>query len=409
MIPKEILIINQPVGNRGDESAHRALVRELNASLPNTHVTILSFADYVNGISEMAVNNPSNEYIRFVFPHNLMADKIAKVLMKLKLVRCGTLIHPILHRLLPYYHRADLVVCAPGGICMGGFQNWQHLYLLQLAYMMHKPVAYYSRSIGPFPEKTFLNRRFKSISTSLLRYFCFLSLRDRKSQSIATQMGIPFVSSVDTAFLEQPRVEIDKTVFGGLQANYVVFVPNELVWHYAYRDVSPELIRGFYLKILSLLRSEYPGHQIVMLPQLCSLPDSKSDYRYFRQLQKQDGGDDIFVMPDTFGSDIQQTIISRAQCVIGARYHTIVFSINNEVPFVALNYEHKIAGLLDELHLVGNMVDITRVFTSEEAVSHCVDEVTVVLRRVGHTRPKRDMAHENAKECFNRFMQTLIS
>lgn len=401
---KEILIINQPVGNRGDESAHRALMRALNATLPKTHITVLSFSDYANGIKEFVVESPNNEYVRFLFPHNLAAVPFAKFLVQKGLTRIGTFMHPVLRRLIPYYKRADLVLCAPGGICMGGFQNWRHLYLLQLARTMSKPLAYYSRSIGPFPEETALNRRFKRLSLELLKYFSFLSLRDRKSKQIADDLNINYVSAIDTAFLEQPRCEIPSELQNNLQDKYVVFVPNQLTWHYAYRNASAELINKFYLSIMQLLRQEYPSCQIVMLPQLCSLPDGIGDYWYFKELQHLDGGEDIYVVPDAYGSDIQQTIISKAQCVVGARYHTIVFSVNNEVPFVALNYEHKIAGLLEELNMSDHIVDITQAFNDEKSMTQCLENVTSTLKHIKHITPKRALAHNMASQCFQLFI-----
>lgn len=401
---KEILIINQPVGNRGDESAHRALVRSLNQALPDTHITILSFSDYANGIKEFVVESPNNEYVRFLFSHNLVAEPCARFLIKKGLTRIGTFVHPVLRRLLPYYKRADLVLCAPGGICMGGFQNWRHIYLLQLARLLHKPIAYYSRSIGPFPEETALNRKFKKRSIELLKYFSFLSLRDRKSKKIAEELGIRYVSAIDTAFLEQPRCEIPSELQEKLQEQYVVFVPNQLTWHYAYRNASPEIINRFYLNVIQSLRQEYPSCQIVMLPQLCSYPEGMGDYWYFKKLQQLEGGSDIFVVPDTYGSDIQQTIISKAQCVVGARYHTIVFSINNEVPFVALNYEHKIAGLLEELGLSDHIADITQAFTSQERMTRVAEGFATAVREVGHVRPHRREANQLAKECFKQFI-----
>ena len=45
---------------------------------------------------------------------------------------------------------ADIVICAPGGICMGGFHNWNHLFFLGLAFYAKKEIIYYSISIGPF-------------------------------------------------------------------------------------------------------------------------------------------------------------------------------------------------------------------------------------------------------------------
>lgn len=52
------------------------------------------------------------------------------------------------------YKESDVVLCAPGGICMGGFQNWWHLFMLQLAKYIGKPLVYYGRSFGPFPVVT---------------------------------------------------------------------------------------------------------------------------------------------------------------------------------------------------------------------------------------------------------------
>jgi colanic acid/amylovoran biosynthesis protein len=406
---KEILIINQPIGNRGDESAHRALVRSLNQALPSVHITTLTFMDWTNGISEFIVDSPNNEYVRFLFPHNMAAEQIALFLIQHRLTKIGTNLHPILHRLLTYYKRADIILCAPGGICMGGFQNWKHMYLLQLARDLNKPLAYYSRSIGPFPTETALNRKFKSLSEEMLRYFNFISLRDRQSKLIADEMGIQYVSAIDTAFLEQPRCEIPTSIKKNLQEEYVVFVPNQLTWHYAYKEVSPTLIDEFYLEVIDIVNKAFPNNQIVMLPQLCSNPDDSSDYSYFKELKSLAKDSNIFVVPDTYSSDIQQTIISNSNCVIGSRYHTIVFSINNEVPFVALNYEHKIAGLLEELNLTSNMVDITKTFKDTPSVKQTLENFYTTLEHVRNNPPRRDYANNLAKECFNNFLQSINS
>lgn len=405
----EILIINQPLGNRGDESAHRALVRSLNQSLPSTHITIITFMDWINGVKDFIVDSSCNEYVRFLFPHNLAAEQFALYLIKHRLTKVGTNVHPILRRLIKYYKRADLVLCAPGGICMGGFQNWRHMYLLQLARDLNKPIAYYSRSIGPFPTATALNRNFKKLSVEMLHDFCFLSLRDKQSKRIADELGVNYISAIDTAFLAQPRCDIPASVKKNLQTEYVVLVPNQLKWHYAYKEVSSTLIDRFYLGIIDIVCKEFPNNQIIMLPQLCSNSDEFSDYPYFKKLQSLSRNNNIYVVPDTYGSDIQQTIISNSNCVVGARYHTIVFSINNEVPFVALNYEHKIAGLLEELDLTSNLVDISKAFNDEASVKQKLTTFNTTLQQVRNRRPNRDTAHNIAKECFDRFIKFINS
>lgn len=408
MAIRNILIINQPVGNRGDESAHRALVRSLNTALPEAHVVVLAFLDSLNAIDEFVVNDERNTYVNFIFPHNLGAEPCALSFIKRGLTKVGTSLHPVLRKLKPYYSKADVVICAPGGICMGGFQNWKHMFLLQVARDMSKPIVYYSRSIGPFPEATALNRRFKALSLGMLSSFSFLSLRDRMSKRLADVLNIKYVSSIDTAFLDHPCVTMPSNIAEHVHEKFVVFVPNELTWHFAYRNVPQTIIDNFYLSTLKEIKKAYPNHQIVMLPQLCSLKQ-KDDYSYFKKIASMADDTDIYILPDAYGSDLQQTIIRKASLVVGARYHSVVFAVNNEVPFIAFGYEHKIPGMLEELSLADHVVDITRAFDSEAATDETLRVFAEKINNLYALKPSRGHAASMAKACFDKMIKTIQS
>lgn len=399
-----ILIINQPLGNRGDESAHRALVRAINKTYPDAHVTILNFLDCIDAGKDFIVDNQQNTYIKFSFSHDLKSRFTSEFITKIGIVRLGTLLHPVLRKIIPYYKNADFVLCAPGGICMGGFQNWQHLYLLELARIYKKSLVYYSRSFGPFPTKSFSNRRFKKISLRMLQYFDFLSIRDTKTMSLADSMKINYIPSIDTAFLETPNVKIPTEIETNLSSKYVVFVPNSLTWHYAFKHVNQEKIDGFYLEIIKILRKKYSEHQIVMLPQLCSC-GAFGDFSYFKIIEKLASDENIFVIPDTYSSDIQQVIIRNSDFIVGSRYHTIVFAINNKVPFVALNYEHKISGLLENLGLSEKMVDIVGIFGSELKQKEALENFENLILTTTADEEACKKAHYIAENCFEKFIQ----
>lgn len=403
---KNILIINQPVGNRGDEAAHRALVRSVNKDLPDVKITILAFQDSLDAIREFVVKDKRNRYVNFIFRHNLAAESVAKFLVKHRLTKLGTMFHPVLRRLRKYYDAADVVVCAPGGICMGGFQNWKHMYMLQVARDMHKPIVYYSRSIGPFSEVTAENRSFKRLSIEMLKSFTFLSLRDSKSKHLAESLGVNFVPSIDTAFLDHPRVSIPDDVEKMLRHPYVVFVPNELTWHYSFKSASQHDVDLMYLNMIKSVERIAKEHAIVMLPQLCTLK-GKDDYAYFIKLARLADDANVVVMPDTLSSDIQQVIIRNSACVVGARYHSIVFAINNEIPFVALGYEHKIQGMLEDLSLSGHLVDIVGAFSNPDSLTKVIDDFDKVLARCYNVKPSRVLASKIASECFNKMLETI--
>ena len=154
-----IVIINQPLNNRGDESAHKALVRSICNSIPDCRIEVLFVQANKDSIKQFNVNLSNVQYL------NLRAFKgfgkcscwgmIYKVKWLWKL-------HPTIVHILQVYKKADLIICAPGGICMGGFQDWNHLFYLQLAKYARKPLAYYGRSFGPFPITTKSNRDHKN-------------------------------------------------------------------------------------------------------------------------------------------------------------------------------------------------------------------------------------------------------
>lgn len=396
---RQILIINQPFGNRGDESAHRAFVRTLNTNFPQSKITVLNLFDWNDAEKEFIVEHPNNTYINFIFPHNLSANSFAKVSLQLGIVKLVLFLHPILRRLIPYYKNADLVVCAPGGICMGGFQNWQHLYMLYLAKCFRKPLIYYSRSFGPFPEDTWLNRRFKNIAENMLHYFSFLSIRDQKTMELADRMNLMYTPSIDTAFLEQPCPLISTELRHILGNKYIVFVPNSLTWHYGYKHLQQEVIDNFYLSIIDQLHTYYPTHKIIMLPQLCSIKNN-GDYYYFEKLKnKSPFTNDIIVLSENYGSDIQQSIVRDSDFVIGARYHSIVFAINNNRPFIALSYEHKMEGLLSMLKLSNQQINIKDIFVNPDDIEVALQQCQKLL----HNTNPHNMnvtATEIANNCF---------
>lgn len=373
-----ILVINQPLNNRGDESAHKALVRTLLNQLPDAKITVLFVKSNADSIRQFSVDNPRVCYL------NIQPSFLYRR-FSLSAMRKGQyfmwFLHPTTLRLMALYKKADWVVCAPGGICMGGFQNWGHLYFLKMAQRLNKKIAYFGRSIGPFPTETEDNRWFKKESLELLHGFDYISLRDSKSEDLAKQIGIEFFSTVDTAFLETPRADIPLEIKKQIGEKYVVFVPNLLIWHFAYKNrITKESVLHFYKLIFDEIVNKWPDAKIVLLPQTFNYGTYEGDdIHFFYELSDYIDDERIVVVPDTYSSDIQQTIISEAVYMVGARYHSIVFAINNKVPFVALSYEHKINGLLNTLGAEERMIDITHGLDNVVCIKQTVDKFKKII------------------------------
>lgn len=403
-----ILIVNQPGYNRGDESAHKALVRTLVKRLPEIKIKVLSTqSEQAESLRQYSINDNRISYIST--PNHYLGSYALQQYGLIKGWRWLWNFHPYFRFYRDLYKWSNVVVCAPGGICMGGFQDWNHLFRLILAKFYKKTLAYYGRSFGPFPTETERNRLFKKYSLEMLHYFSFLSIRDHKTELLAEELKIPYISTVDTAFLDSPKVEIPyelKSLIG--QKPYIVFVPNYLLWHYVYKGkVTHEQVMGFYSKVMDELSTAYPDNNIVMLPQVfCGRDYAHSDVEFFRDLAKLKNDDRIIVTPDCYSSDIQQTIISGAKALLGSRYHSIVFAINQNVPFVALSYEHKIVGLLETLGKENCCIDITHTFDNSENEKSTINQIHRLLPVIEKDEAAQTKAKAIASQCMDKFVST---
>ena len=367
----KLLIVNQPLNNRGDEAAHKALIRTLLREIANVEIRVLFVDCYSpDGMRQFTIKSPKVKYINITsfWWHSQIGPGALKnglyFLWKF---------HPTTHDIKKQYKWADYVICAPGGICMGGFQDWNHLYFLQWAKFCHKPLIYFARSLGPFPTETSDNILFKKKSIEMLKYFSFLSIRDQKSEQILDNLNlkISYHSTTDTAFLETPNVDLPYELkLQKKRKKYIIFVPNLLLWHYAYKNKgSKEQLIDFYANIIKNTLEIHSNYSILMLPQTFdNTNEDENDINFFREIANKVNDHRVMITADCYSSDIQQTLIKGAYFLIGARYHSIVFAINQGIPFIALNYEHKMEGLLNKLNINNCGISLKNIFKNADSI-----------------------------------------
>ena len=148
-----------------------------------------------------------------------------------------------------------------------------------------------------------------------------------------------------------------------------------------------------------------PKQNVVMLPQTFRNGNMIDDIHLFRMIAEKLNDPRIIVIPDCYGSDIQQQIIRNAKYVIGARYHSIVFAINQNVPFIALSYEHKISGLLAALGKEDSMIDFTSAMLSKEKQQHCLSGIREMLPNLRSDENAQKKAYQVAHDGFRKFIE----
>lgn len=412
----KILVIEQPLNNRGDESAHRGLINKFIQEYPDVQIKVLFYGRQDREINEFKVNSSQIEYVNIHLGVTLKRyfGRVIKLIMMLNMPYLLYLL-PKIRIMLRFYRDADYILCAPGGMNLGGFQDWIHQAFLNLAMYEHKEIIYYGRSIGPFSETTYLNRLFKKTSERLLKYFGYVSLRDAKSQSIAKKLRIKYTPTIDSAFLVETKTDIPRFFVEKMNEDpYIIFVPNSLAWHKNFKLYTFEEIKSFWITLLNKLTESYPKYKIVMLPQTIGysklLPDG---YIYFNEIKNQSNFPNrVFVLEEQYGSDIQQSIISNASFLIGARYHSIIFSINQAVPFISLSYEHKMNGVVEILNKKDCEFDLVENFASRPMSvilqSDLIERIVKKTQTLKSIKDTQKLAHDIANNGFE-MLKTFIN
>ena len=395
---KKILIINQHTSNHGDEAAGIALIRELKSNYKNAKISVLyNWYEKLEDDAFIGLNE-FKDVKHFSFGTSKFDAALVRV----------SLFFPLLINILSLFSRnlksqlsiirdSDIVINGPGGVNIGPYKDYYYLWRLVAVKYHKKVLAIYSISFGPFDG---LPNFFIKRSLDILKYAQFLSLRDDKSHRFADSFNLDYKKSIDTAFLSKKNETIP-TIYSELEdTNYVVVVPNELYsWHPYFKKINKSSLDNFYISIIENFIEKY-NYKVVLLPQLFS---SQDDTEYFKRLKNTIDNDNILVIDTKFNSDIQQKIIRGSEFIVGARYHTIIFAINNQIPFFALSYEHKMENMLSLLGLSEYKLDLISTFQKEELDTNSVlDKISSFFDNKEDIKQKVELASHKAHKISNK-------
>lgn len=404
----KILIINQHAGNHGDEAAGKGLLKGLKEKVDfsNNKISVLYNKNTIAELEKIDDNQYINHYSGNKL--NKLEKVIAMCCFILPFSLCKILIKlsPILSREYKLIDESDKVINAPGGVNIGPYKDWRYLWRLFISLKLKKDVAIYSISFGPLP-KNFL---FRKISLYVLKNAKFFSIRDKQSQRFANELGLNYLPSIDTAFIGYEDVlklpnDIEKLIYD----DYVVIVPNELhnwgnrnKWHHNFKNCKKSDLDEIYIELIKYILSL--NKKIYLLPQLYGI---QNDVTYFNDLKNKVGSENIIVIDEKYNSNIQQTIVKNAKFLIGARYHSIIFALNNKVPFLSLSYEHKMKNTLEILGLENNNLDLVDLLSNKDINAVKKLETLLSLGSKCFDNPKSNSANEIAQNTMNELYKFL--
>lgn len=212
-----------------------------------------------------------------------------------------------------------------------------------VAKIFRKPVVKYTADLGPFEAKW--NRFFAKL---YLQHTVDLILARSDTTKVRLEnLGVRTPAHVcpDTAFLLEPEtIAFDEDLVPeGIEGPVVGFS----VSHMAIRQSQdPEQ----YLEGMGKLADhvvESTGAKIVLVPNERSTDPALDDERVARDIQgRMAFGHRTSVLSETYTAQQLKGIIGYCDVVVAARYHTIVASLSQGIPVLAIGWHAKYAAVL---------------------------------------------------------------
>lgn len=271
---------------------------------------------------------------------------------------------------------ADLLATADAQVCVGGgYLRAKHdpistilllllVHQIWLARLLGKPVYLYAQSFGPYPTK--LQAR---IAKSGINAASLVLVREAKSLRQLGELGIPadkVVKVPDSAFLfAAPRNDEVARIVRPKGSRETIVGLTVRSWLDEKRQAAYEA------SIAALIRhiAGRPGYRVVVIPQVTSTEqhddDRETGDRISKLVKTQDS---VIFLNERFSHADILSVYGSLDLLVGTRFHSVIFALLSHVPAVAIEYEHKTSGIMQDLGLDDWVIPIEDV-TAERIIT----------------------------------------
>jgi colanic acid/amylovoran biosynthesis protein len=248
------------------------------------------------------------------------------------------------------YAQADLIVPVGGGYLRSrpGLFNRLNIPLLLhpllFGWILGKPMVLYSQSIGPFHtafERTMV--RFV-----LKRMDCIL-LREDISVALLADIGVTdnVVRAVDSGFLFTSTHRVDVRAQYHIPHDALLVGVTVRAW---LKDDAQSAYETAVAQALDALIEEKKAH-VIFIPQVTAGKgddDRIASKHVYDLMRNQQCATVVSDIPDHYAI---KALYDQLDILLGTRFHSVIFSLTSFVPVVAIEYEHKTAGIMHDLGL----------------------------------------------------------
>ncbi len=251
---------------------------------------------------------------------------------------------------------------------------WEHYFLSQLS----TPVVIYAQTLGPFERQPY--RRMTKI---VLNRAALIITRDRKSKEIVENMGVstPVHFTADAAFGMDLQTNRD-TPLDVMDASDTLPDENDPTvsisvreWSHTTEDMSVDDYAQTIANIGDWLVEE-KNVNIVFASTCTGLAGYDKDDRVMAgkivELMQYGDRDEVQILGGEYTPQGLVEIYGQMDLHIGMRMHSNILAMMAETPTVAIQYQFKTEGLMEQFGLLDYMIDIDDL--NQESLQQVVDK-----------------------------------
>ncbi|WP_067708452.1 MULTISPECIES: colanic acid biosynthesis pyruvyl transferase WcaK [unclassified Erwinia] len=411
---KILLVGNHTCGNRGDGAILRGLIDSLNLARNDLDIDIISRYPTSSGYLLQQTVMPDELFLETKKGKNSLTDKIKRRLMpKIMMAHISgsglfksfpvpKYLQEFTNRLKQY----DAIIQVGGSFFVDLYGPLQFEHSL-CALLAKKPIYMIGHSVGPFQKERFneiANFVFSRVNSLVLRES--VSLEMMKKGSITTEK---VVSGADTAFLvrarsvENPSHNLQHWQNLIAAKKTVAITVRELAPFDKRLGVTQQEYEEAFAKVINAVIDR--GYQVVALSTCTGIDSYNKDDRMVamtlrdRIVQK----DQYHVIMDEFNDLELGILLGESHLTIGTRLHSAIISMNFGTPAVAINYEHKSLGVMNQLGLPEMATDVKSLMDGS-----IITRVNSILDNYDAVKQQVDLAVEQERVLGNNITADVV-
>ena len=242
----------------------------------------------------------------------------------------------------PEVERLDLLIVGGGGIL---FDAEARIYLreAQIAKEKGVPVMLYAIGAGPLTHASV-----QQVVRETLDQVDVITVREKSAQRVLEEAGVhrDIVVTADPALLLKPEA-LPRGVLKheGLEGRRRLIGMSVREPGVAAPDIDPKEYHALLANAADFMVDRYDA-EVVFVPMERSVLDTQHSHAVIAQMLR---AQRATVLKGEYTSGQLLSLMSKFSFVLGMRLHFLIFAALRGVPFVALPYAGKVAGLLEDL------------------------------------------------------------